>query len=359
MFWKKWLVPGLITTATLCMLWAVRENCDAVVALENVQDAVMTASDNLYTEPVLSGRDSLQNETGIILTGEGNARSGKEAISVVQGISRNIVLGKPETVQTPEKSVQDALNKLKQAESIQADLSLDMGINAFGLKLEALATMDMTAFRSPTKAKTDLELDLGFWGTTKLNSYLYEEDDKYHLVLQNKKNLVKQELPVTELSQYNGQKLLQIYLGQVEDIEEAGTEKLATGEAYKYTGVIRSGGLKTVLLDAGTLDIFVTLLENNKILKPLGSLLRQKQTTISEMMKKAEEIPVTIWIDKKTGYLVQCNMDIAYAMNDSLKQLTSDNSKKKTIWSNFAVTKAEMVIRCNIYNAAKDFRIPE
>lgn len=267
--------------------------------------------------------------------------------------------GNAEAESDSQAEVKRALEKLKKADSMRANVSVDLEMDIFGLELETLAFMDMISFRNPLKAKAITGLDLGFWGDTEVQTYVYEDSTGYKRLLQNKKGWITREVTAAEVTQYHGQKLMQTYLGQVTDIKAAGTQMLESGKAYKYTGVIDRDGLRTVLLDSGTLDTFVTLLKNNKLLKPLGSLLQSKKETIARMMDKAEAIPITLWIDVESGYPVRCTMDIAYAMNDSFEKLTAGDSSKTKLWSKLGVTKAELVIVCGEYNGARKFVLPE
>lgn len=259
---------------------------------------------------------------------------------------------------TPQQMQENGMDKLKTAQSLHASLEMELEIKIFGFPMEAKASMDMVSFQSPYKLKTDVNLDLGLLGETQALNYACQKDDFYLLYTKNKKGWNVEETTASELYKYDGQRMMQTFLEQIEELTEQGTEKLQGRSTYKYTGIIRWEGLQKILLDTGLVDHLATVMQGS-VLKSVGNVLGQ-QEQIKALMKKAEDLEVTLWIDEQTGYPLQCSMDVTEMLSDAFGKLvesSSDNTGTKK-WSGFKLTGAEIVIQCGEYNQAQEFTMP-
>ncbi len=298
----------------------------------------------------------------------------QEDLEAVQGTAEknttqsNVVLEHTDTLQlsallekqqmsTAQSRVDEALDKLIQAQSAHSVLTMDMEVEVFKLNLNAIAIMDMVSFRSPVQVKSDISLDLGILGDNQMEVYAREQNTGYQLFLKDGDGWRAQQITAAQLHKYDGQQMMQTFLEQIKDIEVVGTEKLDSGTAYKFTGVIRSDGLQAILLDTGSLGVVAELFQGS-ILKPFGALLEHEEK-ISALMKDAEDLEVTLWIDEKTGYPVKGAMDITQMMSDGYKQLYRAAASGKSIWSRIEIEKSEIVIECGEFNCAEEIIIPK
>lgn len=259
------------------------------------------------------------------------------------------------------KILEFALEKLTSAESMRSSLVMDMDIEVFRLKTGIEASMDMVSFRSPMKIKSEVNLDMGLLGKTQLEAYATEQDGNYQLYVKGAGKWKAGEATLSEVLKFDGMELVKVYLEQIEDLELTGTKMLNGKKAYQFSGVVKSDGLKKVLIDTGSLQILSTLFQNS-ILKSLGGFLAQEEE-VAKMIQLAEGMELTLWIDAQTGYPLQCTMDITEMMQDAYDLLTPNVTKgsgksEKDIWSQIKVTKTEIVIKCSQFNAAEDFKIP-
>ena len=260
-----------------------------------------------------------------------------------------------------EEMLELALEKLESAESMRTSLVMDMDIEVFRLRTGIEASMDMVSFRSPMKIKSEINLDMGLLGNTELEAYATEQDGNYQLFVKGGGGWNAGEAAISEVLKYDGRELVRVYLEQVEELEITGTEMLNGKKVYKFTGVMKNDGLEKVLLDTGSLQILSTLFQES-ILKSLGTFLAQEEE-IAKLLKLAEDMELTLWIDAQTGYPLQCTMDITEMMSDAYDLMTPKVTKgsgksEKDIWSQIEVTKTEIVIRCSQFNTAEDFTIP-
>lgn len=254
-----------------------------------------------------------------------------------------------------------ALEKLTSAESMRSSLVMDMDIEVFRLRTGIEASMDMVSFRSPMKIKSEINLDMGLLGNTELEACATEQDHKYQLFVKGAGGWKAGEANLSEVLKFDGMELVKVYLEQIEDLKLIGTKMLNGKKAYQFSGVVKSDGLKKVLIDTGSLQILSALFQNS-ILKSLGGFLTQEEE-VAKMIQLAEGMELTLWIDAQTGYPLQCTMDITEMMRDAYDLLTPNVTKgsgksEKDIWSQIEVTKTLIVIKCSQFNTAEDFTIP-
>ena len=254
-----------------------------------------------------------------------------------------------------------ALKKLTSAESMRSSLVMDMDIKVFRLRTGIEASMDMVSFRSPMKIKSEINLDMGLLGDTELEAYATEQDHKYQLYVKGAGGWKAGETDLSEVLKYDGMELVKVYLEQIEELELTGTKMLDGKKAYQISGVVKSDGLKKVLIDTGSLQILSTLFQNS-ILKSLGGFLSREEE-VAKMIQLAEGMELTLWIDAQTGYPLQCTMDITKMMQDAYDLLTPKVTKgsgksEMDVWSQIEVTKTQIVIKCSQFNTAEDFTIP-
>jgi len=245
-----------------------------------------------------------------------------------------------------------AIEKLTEAESMRAVLKMDMELNAFGIPLAAEACMDMKTIESPLKLSAQSKVDLGILGEVDFQHYVCKKDGKYLLYTKNKKDWAVREIDASDLGAYNGKFLMQTWMEQIEDLEEEEKVTLQGRTMYRYKGVVKKEGLKKMLLDTGCIRTLSESLSGST-LKSLGNIFDQKEK-IEKMMDQAEELPVTLWIDEKTGYAVQCVMDVTNMLSDAFGQLVSSKGRVAAgVWSKVEIEKVEILIQAGEFNCVE------
>lgn len=273
--------------------------------------------------------------------------------------------------QTAEEKVGQALDKLQRAESMETTLTMDMEMKLLWMKMSAQATMDMVTIKDPMKIRAEMTLDLGWLGSSELQVYAYETKDAYQLLLYEGKKWSGEAVASEKLKRYDGKKMMETYLEQIDELCKVGEDKLDGSVADRYTGVIHSEGLEKVLLDTGSVEMLLSVLEQD-MLKPVGEYLRKNEELIPQLMNRAEDMTVTLWIDQKTGYPMQCSMDITRMVCAAMEEFQkadsggSGNAKKGLIqkatanlWSNIEITQVQVMIQCGDFNQVEDFVIPK
>lgn len=261
---------------------------------------------------------------------------------------------------SPQEAIAEAAVKLAGVQSLDAEITVDMGIKVLGQQFDAQAVMDMSTFQSPMKMKADLCLDLGILGSSKMQAYAQEKDGKYGLYVYDGTKWSRQEARAADLKKYNGQKVMNIYLDKIGEINLEAAQTLEGKTADKYSGVIHGDTLKEVFQNSGITDSMGALMSND-VLKPLSLLLQNHGDLIQEVLEGAQDIPVSLWIDRETGYPVQCSMDITDIVGDIFTQVNKKSSGKistANLLSEVSISKTNITVKCGSFDEAEDFTVP-
>jgi len=260
---------------------------------------------------------------------------------------------------TAEDSLKSAIKKIEETKSLHTKVSMKMEVEVFDLDVGTDAVIDMVSHQSPYKVRSQGTLNMGLLGEKEWSVYAVKNNEKYMLYEKKGKKWNAQEVKAKELIKYDGRNMMKIYLSQIEEIEKERTEKWEDREVIRYSGIINKDGLKKILLDAGSIELVDKLFQNS-LLKPFGTLLEQKDK-VSEMIETSIDMPVTIWIDQKSGYPLQCTMNITDVIDDTYKELTKSMSsdKARKLAEKVKIEKAEIIIECDDFNEAEIIVIPK
>ena len=297
---------------------------------------------------------------------------------------------------TPQEAIAAAAMKLADVDSLDASITVDLGLKVLGQQFDATALLDMTTFQSPMKMKADLSLDLGILGTNKMQIYALEKDGRYGLYFGNAGSWTRQEVQAIDLKKYNGRKVMDIYLDKIGELTadgkeileqkeslggtetpggtgtqkgtetpggtgtQKGTETLKGIETSRYSGVIHGDTLMELFANSGISDSMNALMAND-VLKPLGALLNNHEELIAEIFENAQDIPVSLWIDTSSGYPVKCSMDITDIVSRVFTEINKNSTDKVStanILSEVSISKTNITVECKNFNESEDFTIP-
>ena len=226
----------------------------------------------------------------------------------------------------------------------QSVVEMDMKISADGEEqsMESVTTMDMSCSYDPVLAKIDMTMDMGELGTQETSMYMEETDGEYKLYVSDGTSWQSQAIPAPTAAQYDAASNMTTYMD--ESLEEAGTEKLDSGNAYKYTGVITGDRMKEVMDSSGMLDS----------LSSYGIDADQADSLLSGL----GEISVTLWIDEETLYPVKYELDETEIMNTLMaKAMESAGGETEGVTMEFS--KVVMQMTCSDFNEVEAISIPD
>ena len=270
------------------------------------------------------------------------------------------------------KVLTQAAQKLEAADSMETTLEITVQARIFKLDAQAQIQAEFVTFRDPLRLKTQIETDLGWLGSSsaQLIAADTEEGCQLFTAKEKKKGLfdfagkitgngtketewTRRSLPAGKLAAYSGRDLMKTYLDQLTDVVYEGEKKLDGRSVYQYTAVISHKGLKKILLDTGSLEVLLETGTAN-LWKPLRNIFMKNKDQIPEMMDRAEDMKVTVWVDKETGYPAGGSMDITHMLDGALRELTGQENTAGT-----GVQNALIRITCSRFDQAREFTIPE
>jgi len=253
---------------------------------------------------------------------------------------------------TEEKSAADILadaqEKMKGVKSIAAkmvmEMDMDMEANGEKQSVQSVTNYDMDCIYDPLKIKIDMSMDMGQTGSTSMQMYAQEKDGKYTLYISDGTQWQSQSVQLEDLGRYDAAASMEEYLNENYNFEVAGTEQVDGKNAYKLTGKITGDDMKDTMLSSGALDSLNTL--------------NIDSSQIDSLIDGLGDIPVIIWVDEQSSYVLKYDMDMSEVMSTLLpKLIESMGEQAEGLTMNISKLKMEMT--CSDYDAVEDFSIPK
>ena len=242
---------------------------------------------------------------------------------------------------TPTEIVASAMEKMAALKSMDATMVMEMEMSSEEESFVMTTTMDMTTFTDPIKLHVEMKMDMGALGSMDMSLYAQGEGDDYTMYVYDGTNWAAQSVSLADLEQYSAQGSMDIYLDGAVDFVSAGTEELAGGAADKYTGVIRGEALEKLLVEGNTLD-------------SLTSTLDEDADSLKDMYKDLGDLPISVWIDPESGYVVRFGMDMSGITGKIMEKVMEEMGEDIGI----SVPKMTITMDYANFDAAADFTVP-
>ncbi len=247
------------------------------------------------------------------------------------------------TAPTPEEVVKAAENNMREATSIESNMTMDMAMTSDGQTVNMKTNMDMVSFTDPMKLKMDMTMDMGeqLGGTQTIQFYADETDGAMTMYMNMMGNWYKQNVPEEQLAQYDTKENLSTYLDSSTGFTEAGTEQVNGEDATKYDGVITGSQMNEVLKASGALD-------------DLEPMLAGTDLDASTIYEDLPDITMSIWINAEQ-YPVKYEMDMTAMMQGLMDKVMATAQQEQAL----TVDAMKISMTNKNFNNAADFEIPE
>lgn len=250
------------------------------------------------------------------------------------------------SAQTPAEAVAAAQKKMADIKNLDAAITMEMGMSMEGQTMGINMSMNMSMLTDPVQAKIAVDMDMGELGSQQMEMYMEEKgDNSFVLYVTDGTIWAAQTVSAEDVGQYDAQSSMDMYLDSTSEFKSAGTEKLPSGEADKYTGVIKGDSMAAVMEQSGALDSLATV---------LGST-----DAIAELYKDLGDMPVSIWVDKATGYPVRYEMDMTDMLSQLMSKALTAAGATEADLEKLKIDKMSMAMECSNFNNATPFTIPE
>lgn len=227
------------------------------------------------------------------------------------------------------------------------ELDMSLTVNGQTQTMESISTVEMSMFVNPTKMKAEIEMDMGELGKQTMSLYAQEKDGSYTMYVGDGNRWQSGSVSLDTLGRYNPQQSMNLYLSSSDNLTSVGEEEVNGVPAIKYTGVITGEAMSQVLEDSGALSSIDSMVPNG---------VTQEQ--VDAMQDHLKDIDLTIWIDPKTCYPVQYEIDMTATM-DSLMEQMMEMVGGQASGIALSIPKMKVTMTCFHINQAADFEIPE
>ena len=231
--------------------------------------------------------------------------------------------------------------------SMHYTMDMDMGFSADGESIEINTNAEADCISDPIAIDMDMTMDMmGLFDMT-FKMYIVQDGDQYIVYTgmddgDGNYSWSKEVMDdMGDMKQYNGSSSMAIYMENGAEFKEAGTEEINGSTATRYDGVITQEGLQTVMETSGVLDQYESLgIEG-----------------MDELLSEMGDLPVSIWIDNKSGMPVNYEMDMTAMIQNLMTKLMAEDPE--TAETDFTVDKCYMVMICSDFNTIDSIEVPE
>lgn len=249
------------------------------------------------------------------------------------------------------QSAEDILTRSQEAfnsiTSMHYSIDMDMAFSAEGESVNISTAAEADCIVEPMTINMDMTMDMmGLFDMT-FKMYMVQDGDKIitYTGMDDGEGGYTWSKDVMDdmgdMSQYDGQASMKVYLDNISSFKEAGTEEVAGVTATRYDGVIAQDSLKEVMEASGTLDQYESLgIEG-----------------LDDLLGEMGDLPVSIWIDQKTDLPVKYEMDMTAMMQSMMSKLLAEDPDAAE--ADFTVDKCSIVMICSDYNSISSIEIPE
>ena len=234
---------------------------------------------------------------------------GLAACGSKDGGSGSVGSGEPanSSGKTMEEVLYAAAENIKNAESMTYNMNMDMGMNVFGMKMDTLMDADAKIIQNPLTMEMIGHMDMGEMGEYDMDMYAETKDDGVVMYtgmeMDGEKSWMKTtvDLNSSQLSQYDAQSNIQVYVENAQNFKEVGEEDVDGVKAVRFDGTISGESIGKALEESGMNDQLA------------GSGVEDPAALYAEM----GEIPVSFWVDTEKELIVKYTID----MSESIKKM--------------------------------------
>ncbi len=240
----------------------------------------------------------------------------------------------------PAQVVAKASEKAASAKSVSTSTAIRVESTIAGQALSMSYVIDLDAFMDPLKAHCTSTIDM-IGQNVPQEMYLAKVDGRYLLYVNSRIGWCYRDMGLEAMPQLNAQRVLDAYLGSLEDVKDGGTETLENGtKAHRYDSVIRGEALSEAFRASGAMEA-VSVTDDDTMLKAL--------------LKGRQDLKLSLWVDEGTGYPVRISMDMTDMANAVMKNIGGIAGSDLT---EAPFTKLTIVTDYHSFNAVEDFDLP-
>ena len=237
-----------------------------------------------------------------------------------------------------------AKNTMETVESMAAEMTMEMDM---GMNGETIETTTLASIRSQQNPLTmAMEMSMVMSDGTEVDQmqmYAVEEDGHLRTYMSTADVWYAETLELGELSQYNAEENMDLYLDHITDITSSKQEEVNGTKTTKITGVITGDAMKEAIAGSG--------------LTASAQSMGISEEMMADLYDELGDLPISLWIDAE-GYVLKYEMD----MTEMMQKIMNESMKAKGASEEDLLVKIEktgITMVCSQFNAVEEIVIPE
>ena len=244
-----------------------------------------------------------------------------------------------------EALLSKAKTTMATVESMAAEMSMEMDMSMNGG--EAIETTTLAKIRSqqdPLKMAMDMSMVMSD-GTEidQMQMYAVEKDGHLHTYMSMADTWYAETLELEELSQYNAEQNLDLYLDNISEITSGKQEDVNGIKTTKISGVITGDAMEEAVAGSG--------------LTASAQSMGISEEMMASMYDDLGDLPISLWIDEE-GYVLKYELDMTEmmqkVMNESMKAMGAAEEDLLV-----EIEKTAITMVCSEFNEIEEIVIPD
>ncbi|MBO5330475.1 MAG: hypothetical protein J6A71_08185 [Anaerotignum sp.] len=243
-----------------------------------------------------------------------------------------------------EALLSKAKTTMATVESMAAEMTMEMDMGMNGETIETTTLAKIRSQQIPLKMAMDMSMVMSD-GTEvdQMQMYAAEEDGHLHTYMSTADTWYAETLELGELSQYNAEENMDLYLDNMTDVTSDGQEEINGAKATKITGVITGDAMEEAIAGSG--------------LTASAQSMGISEEMMADLYDELGDLPVSLWIDAE-GYVLKYELDMTEmmqkVMNESMKAMGASEEDLLV-----EIEKTAITMVCGDFNEVEEIVIPE
>ncbi|MBQ9091044.1 MAG: hypothetical protein IJY52_02095 [Anaerotignum sp.] len=243
-----------------------------------------------------------------------------------------------------EALLTQAKTTMATVESMAGEMTMEMDMGMNGETIETTTLASIRSQRDPLKMAMEMSMVMSD-GTKvdQMQMYAVEEDGHLRTYMSTADTWYVETLELGELSQYNAEENMDLYLDHITNFKSGGQEDINGTKATKISGVITGDAMEEAIAGSG--------------LTASAQSMGISEEMMASMYDELGDLPISLWIDAE-GYVLKYEMDMTEMMqkimNESMKAMGASEEDLLV-----KIEKTAITMVCSDFNGVEEIVIPE
>ena len=243
-----------------------------------------------------------------------------------------------------EALLSQAKTTMAAVESMAAEMTMEMDMDMNGEPMETTTVASIRSQQNPLRMAMDMSMVMSD-GTKidQMQMYALEEDGHLKTYMSTADLWYAETMEMGELSQYNAEENLDLYLDNITEITAGREEEIDGTKTTKISGVITGDAMEEAIAGSG--------------LTASAQSLGISEEMMAAMYEELDDLPISLWIDGE-GYVRKYEMD----MTEMMQKIMAESMKAMGASEEDLPVKIEKTVIsmvCSEFNAIEEIEIPE